>query len=78
MHSSVVVENEREKEALSYFFYQDVTKKGVAFMKGPFYVKDGDEYVLSDICRECAFGDEKGCIMLKCIAVPDYEEDEED
>jgi hypothetical protein len=55
-----------------------VTKKGVAFMKGPFYVKDGDEYVLSDICRECAFGDEKGCIMLKCIAVPDYEEDEED
>lgn len=47
-------------------------------MKGPFYVKDGDKYVLSDICTGCAFGNELGCIILKCIAVPDYKEDEED
>ena len=35
--------------------------------KGPFYVKDGEKYVLSDICKECAFGDELGCLMNPCI-----------
>ena len=48
-------------------------------MKGPFYVKADDKYILSELCKECAFCSEKDgyCCMLKCLFVPDYEEEEE-
>lgn len=51
-------------------------------MKGPFYVKDGDGFVLTDTCRECAFCSESDgtCILSECymqIGVENGEEEKE-
>lgn len=35
---------------------------------GPFFVKsENSEYVLSDVCKNCAFGDEISCCLNPCI-----------
>lgn len=34
---------------------------------GPFFVKSENGYVLSDICKDCAFGDEDYCCLNPCI-----------
>ena len=36
-------------------------------IKGPFFVKNDTEYELTDFCKQCAFGDELGCLMNPCI-----------
>ena len=48
-------------------------------MKGPFFVKEKEEFVPSDLCRECGWYDEtmQSCIMCNCPFIPDYEENEE-
>ena len=35
--------------------------------KGPFFTKTDEGYVLSDICKNCAFGDEIACYLNPCI-----------
>lgn len=47
-------------------------------MKGPFYVKHLEDFVLAEICRDCGFGDENGCLMNPCIFMPQGEEEEEE
>ena len=34
---------------------------------GPFFVKSESGYVLADICKNCAFGDEISCYLNPCI-----------
>ena len=44
---------------------------------GPFYVKDEfDNYILADMCKECAYGDEQGCVMKPCVYFPFDNEEE--
>lgn len=49
-------------------------------VKGPFYVKDGDGFVLTDICRECAFCSESDgtCILSECFMQIGVENEEEE
>lgn len=35
--------------------------------KGPFFKKTDEGYALSDICKNCAFGDEISCYLNPCI-----------
>lgn len=47
-------------------------------MKSCFYVKDENgNYVLADMCRNCAFGGECGCVLNTCICMPEYENEED-
>lgn len=51
--------------------------------KGPFFTKTDEGYVLSDICKNCAFGDEISCFLNPCmylfaVAENAEEEDEEE
>ena len=46
---------------------------------GPFYVKDDKQnFVPAEMCRECAFFDEKDgfCCQPDCIVVPSYDDEE--
>lgn len=47
-------------------------------LSGPFFVKENNEYILADICKNCAFGDEEGCLLDPCIYLEFIEEDEKD
>lgn len=44
-------------------------------MTGPFYVKDREVYVLSTLCKDCAFCDEAAgwCPMNPCVYFPGLE-----
>lgn len=48
---------------------------------GPFFTKSDEGYILSDICKDCAFGDEISCCLNPCIylcAVAEQTDEEED
>lgn len=47
---------------------------------GPFYVKTKDGYKYSDMCKECAFGDEKSgtCALDPCTYLYALAEAEEE
>ena len=49
-------------------------------MKGPFFVKKDDQFVLIDMCRECAFCSEQDetCILSECFANFGTEEEEKE
>ena len=46
-------------------------------VKGPFFVKSNEgKFELSECCKDCAFGDESGCLMCPCIYFPNIEEED--
>lgn len=50
-------------------------------MKGPFFVKENGEMKLAGFCKECAFGDETGCVFDDCCVVSNFgkfDEEKED
>lgn len=46
-------------------------------VKGPLFVKKDGEFELAECCKECAFGDEAGCLLNPCIYF-DFPREEED
>lgn len=43
---------------------------------GPFFKKTSEGLELADFCKDCAFGDEEGCLLNPCIHFQYTEETE--
>ena len=41
-------------------------------------MKGNTDYILAEICEDCAFRDEKGCLMSPCPFMPQSESEEEE